>query len=301
MRAAAALALAAPLLLGQAKPVLVPDVSQREVEIAYSFTGAELLLFGAILYPGGRVPERAPDVVVVVKGPTESITIREKEKVAGVWVNATALRYRSAPSFYAAASSRPIRDMGSYVQRLQNFVYTSGTIMTPIIRAAKAAQSKRVAYSEGEEERVPGHAAAAAAGQATIVHGTGQQMEGGGRQHRPFGVDIALPVGHHGDAPGLRQDGLGRRRGVDPAPRLLVGQRTMSVVDLDASAAARGHRARYQTQAAATVCIDRQHGMQQGAPAPALADLAQPAPALGPGREVDLAGVLDRQHVTTRR
>ncbi len=111
MRAAAALALAAPLLLGQAKPVLVPDVSQREVEIAYSFTGAELLLFGAILYPGGRVPERAPDVVVVVKGPTESITIREKEKVAGVWVNATALRYRSAPSFYAAASSRPIRDI----------------------------------------------------------------------------------------------------------------------------------------------------------------------------------------------
>lgn len=111
MRRAALLGLAAPLLLGQAKPVLVPDVSQREVEIAYSFTGAELLLFGAILYPGGRVPETAPDVVVVVKGPTESITIREKEKVAGVWVNATALRYRSAPSFYAAASSRPIRDI----------------------------------------------------------------------------------------------------------------------------------------------------------------------------------------------
>jgi uncharacterized protein (TIGR02186 family) len=28
-----------------------------------------------------------------------------------VWINATALRYRSAPSFYAAASSRPIRDI----------------------------------------------------------------------------------------------------------------------------------------------------------------------------------------------
>ena len=39
------------------KPRLVPDVSQREIEIRYSFTGAELLLFGAILYPGGRVPE----------------------------------------------------------------------------------------------------------------------------------------------------------------------------------------------------------------------------------------------------
>ena len=109
----ALLLLTAPLLAAQAKPVLVPDVSQREVEIAYSFTGAELLLFGAILYPGGRVPadDRRTDVVVVVKGPTESITIREKEKVAGVWINAQALRYRSAPSFYAAAASRPIRDI----------------------------------------------------------------------------------------------------------------------------------------------------------------------------------------------
>ena len=100
----------APLLMAQAKPVLVPDVSQRNIEIAYSFTGAELLLFGAILYPGGRLPtgEQPTDVVVVVKGPTQSILMREKEKVAGIWVNASRLRYRSAPSFYAIASSKPI-------------------------------------------------------------------------------------------------------------------------------------------------------------------------------------------------
>ena len=102
---------AAPLLLGQAPaPVLVPDVSQRAIEIAYSFTGAELLLFGAILYPGGRLPrdEMRTDIVVVVKGPTESVLIREKRRVAGIWVNAEDQRYRSAPSFYAVASSRPI-------------------------------------------------------------------------------------------------------------------------------------------------------------------------------------------------
>jgi uncharacterized protein (TIGR02186 family) len=102
----------APLLMAQsgAKPVLVPDVSQRDIEIVYSFTGAELLLFGAILYPGGRLPrgEAPTDIVVVVKGPTQSILVREKEKVAGIWVNAARLRYRSAPSFYAVASSRPI-------------------------------------------------------------------------------------------------------------------------------------------------------------------------------------------------
>lgn len=54
--ATALLALAAPLLLAQAKPTLVPDVSQREIEIIYSFTGAELLLFGAIVQPGASAP-----------------------------------------------------------------------------------------------------------------------------------------------------------------------------------------------------------------------------------------------------
>ena len=110
--AATLLTLAAPLLMGQAKPELVPDVSQRNIEIAYSFTGVELLLFGAILYPGGRAPgpdDKPPEIVVVVKGPTESILVREKEKVAGIWVNADSMRYRSAPSFYAVASSRPVR------------------------------------------------------------------------------------------------------------------------------------------------------------------------------------------------
>ena len=55
-RPALLLASLAPLLLGASKPVLVPDVSARTIEIRYSFTGAQLLLFGAILYPGGRVP-----------------------------------------------------------------------------------------------------------------------------------------------------------------------------------------------------------------------------------------------------
>jgi uncharacterized protein (TIGR02186 family) len=108
----------APLLIGAwlaltatsplRAPILVPDVSQRSVEIQYSFTGAELLLFGAIVYPDGRPPRRPADIVVVLKGPAQSITMREKQKVAGMWVNADSAAFRSAPSFYAMASSRPI-------------------------------------------------------------------------------------------------------------------------------------------------------------------------------------------------
>ena len=102
---------AVPLLLAASKPVLVPDVSARSIEIRYSFTGAQLLLFGAILYPGGRAPDRPLDIAVVVKGPVQPIMVREKQKIAGIWMNADSYRFRSAPSFYAIASSRPVRDL----------------------------------------------------------------------------------------------------------------------------------------------------------------------------------------------
>ena len=108
--ASCALALA-PLLTAADKPVLVPDVSARQVQIRYSFQGGQLLLFGAIAYPNGRPPTRPADIAVVLRGPVQPILLREKQKIAGIWMNADSSRFRSAPSFYAVASSKPIRDL----------------------------------------------------------------------------------------------------------------------------------------------------------------------------------------------
>jgi uncharacterized protein (TIGR02186 family) len=110
-RASFAIALLAPLLIAADKPVLVPDISARQVQIRYSFTGAQLLLFGAVVYPGGRPPDRQVDIAVVLRGPVQPILLREKEKIAGIWMNADSNRFRSAPSFYAVASSRPLGDL----------------------------------------------------------------------------------------------------------------------------------------------------------------------------------------------
>ena len=109
--ASIALALGAPLLIAADKPVLVPDISARQVQIRYSFTGAQLLLFGAVVYPGGRPPDRPLDIVVVLRGPVQPILVRQKQKIAGIWMNADSNRFRSAPAFYAVASSRPIGDL----------------------------------------------------------------------------------------------------------------------------------------------------------------------------------------------
>ena len=144
--------LIAPLLMGQskpaAKPVLVPDVSQRQIEIAYSFTGADLLLFGAILYPGGRLPDDdvPTDIVVVVKGPTQSILLREKQKIAGIWVNASRLRYRSAPSFYGMVSSRPI---GEIVDGRTRAIYELGLDSLQLSPASNAPQDEQDRFARG--------------------------------------------------------------------------------------------------------------------------------------------------------
>jgi uncharacterized protein (TIGR02186 family) len=92
----------------QATPKLVPDVSQRQINIQSGFTGAELLLFGAIIYPRGVAPEGQIDVAVVLRGPTRPITLREKQKIAGIWINADSSDFRSVPAYYAIASSRPL-------------------------------------------------------------------------------------------------------------------------------------------------------------------------------------------------
>jgi len=69
------------------------------------------------------------------------------------------LMIRIAPAVAEAAAlsgvaARPIADFDAYRSKLQAFVYASGTTMKPIFDLAKIATKKRVAYAEGEEERV---------------------------------------------------------------------------------------------------------------------------------------------------
>ena len=69
------------------------------------------------------------------------------------------LMMQIAPAVAKAAqdcgvATRPIADMGAYRDKLQTFVYASGTLMKPIFAVAKRAKARRVAYAEGEDRRV---------------------------------------------------------------------------------------------------------------------------------------------------
>ena len=85
----------------QADATLVSDISSHRIGITSSYTGTELLLFGALGEGGG-------DVVIVVRGPDQDLTVRRKGRVGGVWLNTDAVSFRGVPGFYAIAANRPL-------------------------------------------------------------------------------------------------------------------------------------------------------------------------------------------------
>lgn len=88
----------------QADATLVSDISSHRIGITSSYTGTELLLFGALGEGGG-------DVVIVVRGPDQDLTVRRKGRVGGVWLNTDAVSFRGVPGFYAIAANRPLSEI----------------------------------------------------------------------------------------------------------------------------------------------------------------------------------------------
>lgn len=99
------IAIAAFVTISSPARALVADLSEHLIAITTGFTGDEVVLFGAVEEPG--------DVVVMVRGPTETIVVRRKERFLGIWVNRASARFERAPSYYAVAASRPLEEIAS--------------------------------------------------------------------------------------------------------------------------------------------------------------------------------------------
>jgi uncharacterized protein (TIGR02186 family) len=83
--------------------VLVADLTSHLIAITTGFSGASVVLFGAIDGPG--------DVAVVVRGPDREMTVRRKSRIAGIWVNSQEVTFANVPSFYFVSASRPLDEI----------------------------------------------------------------------------------------------------------------------------------------------------------------------------------------------
>ena len=91
-------------LPAQAEEEIILGLSKNEIDITATFTGSEILLFGAIRRDA-PVPDGNLGIIVTVAGPEVPVTVRRKERRFGIWVNVDDVKIAAAPSFYAVATS----------------------------------------------------------------------------------------------------------------------------------------------------------------------------------------------------
>ena len=84
---------------------VVLSLSQREVLITTSFSGAEITIFGVAEPLAQDGP--APDVVVTVRGPDQTFLTWRKSQVVGLWMNTDSRAFRDVPGFLSVLSNRP--------------------------------------------------------------------------------------------------------------------------------------------------------------------------------------------------
>ena len=101
---------------------IVAGLSQNRVSITATFVGSEILIFGAVKRDEPPPEDDPLRVVVVVEGPSGPVTVRRKAKRYGIWVNTDAVVVDEAPSFYAVATSAPLREAISEIDDLRHHV-----------------------------------------------------------------------------------------------------------------------------------------------------------------------------------
>ena len=90
---------------------IVSGLSESRVSIDANFVGTDISVYGAV-----KLEEVAPSwpllqVIITVEGPSAAITVRRKERVAGIWLNRGALQVDDVPSFYAIATTGDLADI----------------------------------------------------------------------------------------------------------------------------------------------------------------------------------------------
>jgi uncharacterized protein (TIGR02186 family) len=93
---------------------LATALSSHRVLITSNYTGTAVAVFGAVERDAQTVSRGAGyDLVVTVKGPRQSLVVREKEKLGPVWLNREQQKFPDAPAYLAVLASRPLAEITS--------------------------------------------------------------------------------------------------------------------------------------------------------------------------------------------
>jgi uncharacterized protein (TIGR02186 family) len=95
---------------------LTVALSSPDITINSNFTGTTVTVFGVIDRDAFSVSGVGGyQVAVLLRGPPESVVVRRKERVLGIWANAASETFLSAPGFYSLSTSTSITDLATPV------------------------------------------------------------------------------------------------------------------------------------------------------------------------------------------
>ena len=99
------------------------DLSQKEISINTNFKGQELILFG--------LTEPKQDIIVVVRGPEEDLTVRNKKRILGFWFNTNSVTFVNVPKVYFICSNYNIEYLLNEKERFENQIGFSKIKLIP--------------------------------------------------------------------------------------------------------------------------------------------------------------------------
>lgn len=98
---------------GARAQAVLADVTHPLVAITTGFSGTEITVFG-------MVDEFNSDVIVMLRGPGQTLGLRRKERNFGLWLNGAEQRFTQVPGFYGLAASKPVTSLLSLEDLNQN-------------------------------------------------------------------------------------------------------------------------------------------------------------------------------------
>lgn len=129
---------------------IVSGLSQNRVSITANFDGDEILVYGAVRRDA-PAPQGRLDVIVTAEGPSGPVTVRRKERTAGIWINRDSVNISSAPSFYAVATTGKLDEILSAEENRKHAISIDQLVH---LEAADAATEAWVARG-GDPDTMP--------------------------------------------------------------------------------------------------------------------------------------------------
>ncbi len=126
------------------------DVSSRSVAVTSSFTGTEIVVFGAVDNSRQQSAEAGLyDIVIVLEGTPTRLVVRRKSQVAGIWVNTSSAVFQNVPSYYTIATTRPLEEIADKKVLSENEIGFSHIRITPASGNADFVPGDLKQYREG--------------------------------------------------------------------------------------------------------------------------------------------------------